>query len=67
MTAHAQCPKCRTPGAYVGFVKVECANPRCEDYVPGVASSTPAIPALGAMQYNEDTGEWVWTFPLHGP
>ncbi len=38
MTAHAQCPKCRTPGAYVGFVKVECANTRCEDYVPPVVT-----------------------------
>jgi hypothetical protein len=28
----AICPKCSTPGAYVGFNSVECRNPDCEDY-----------------------------------
>lgn len=29
----ASCPKCHTPGAYIGFNSVECRNPDCEDFV----------------------------------
>jgi uncharacterized protein (DUF983 family) len=30
----AQCPKCGSDGAYEGFLKVECPNPRCPNYDP---------------------------------
>lgn len=30
------CPKCNTPDAYVGFTKIECPNPNCENYEPSL-------------------------------
>lgn len=29
----AECPLCKTPGAYIGFNSVECRNPDCEHFV----------------------------------
>jgi hypothetical protein len=29
----ANCPKCGSPGAYVGFNSVECRNPKCIHFV----------------------------------
>lgn len=29
----ANCPKCNTPGAYIGMKEIECKNPNCEHFV----------------------------------
>lgn len=59
----ANCPACKTPGAYVGFNSVECRNPRCihftieeEDICPccGKKGHTPSAEFLKKRQTSFD-------------
>ena len=57
----ANCPVCKTPGAYVGFNSIECRNPHCihflleeEDICPccGKKGHTPSAEFLKKHKIN---------------
>jgi len=52
----AKCPACNTEGAYVGFVKVECKNSKCEYFVP---TGEPICPTCGIAGHHCDAPKGV--------
>jgi hypothetical protein len=51
------CPECRTPGAYVGLLKIECPSTRCKHYSAKwalvVTPAQPPAPALLKLEEEE--------------
>ena len=47
----ADCPLCKTPGAYIGFNSVECRNPDCEHFV---LFEEEVCPCCGQIGHNSD-------------
>ena len=47
----AQCPICKTPGAYIGFFTVECRNPDCEHFA---LFEEPVCPCCGQVGHNPE-------------
>jgi len=59
------CPRCNDPNAYVGMNDVECPNPDCTSYNPGVPAGLGGEGQGGSdvfSDYDIDTmNEWVHT------
>ena len=45
--AMSKCPKCQTPGAYIGFSSIECRNPTCLHYSQKLAALCPCCGEAG--------------------
>ncbi|HYG73534.1 MAG TPA: hypothetical protein VEK08_00775 [Planctomycetota bacterium] len=50
----ANCPICKTPGAYVGFSTVECRNPDCEHFC---INEEKVCPCCGKVGHTPDLAE----------
>ena len=44
------CPECKSPGAYIGLVKIECPNTRCRFYTPHSTGAELVAPGGGPFR-----------------